>query len=81
MNIEAIGRMVLAFAQSFLIAQGKADAAAYIKSVTAAYDSGKNIDAHLQTVAEYLEGGGEPDWADLKGRMDAELAELLGSPD
>ena len=61
------------------IFQGQEDdkAVGYIEKIVTAKRSGENVDAHLQTVADYLLGGERPDFDDLISRVNSEVDELL----
>lgn len=54
-----------------------------IGQLMAAYDAGKNIDDHMQAIADKLEAGEDLDnWDDITNRIDAEVDDFLdeGSP-
>ena len=68
---------VLGFALQLFQGQKDDAAVSYVQKAIALKASGGNIDAHLQTVADFLTGGDRPDFAGLISRIDSEVDELL----
>ena len=68
---------VLGFALQLFQGQDDDAAVSYVQKVIALKTSGSDVDAYLQTVADYLKGGERPDFDDLISRVDSEVDELL----
>lgn len=51
-------------------------AAKAVDLITASWEAGHNIDAHLAAVAEALKSGGAVDWDGLTARIEADSADL-----
>ena len=77
MRATLIIDFVLGFALQFFQGQEDEDAVRYVQKAIALKTSGGNVDAHLQTVADYLLGGERPDFAGLISRINSEVDELL----
>ena len=77
MQAKLIIDLILGFALSFF-SQKKEDEhiLGYIQKIVALRQAGTNVDQHLQGVADFLLGGAEPDFTDLKARIDAEVDKL-----
>ena len=77
MDPKTIVRLTLAFGRAFLATQGETEAVEYIDQVRDAYNAGANVDRHLQAIAEFLDGGGVPDFPTLRSELQAEVDEFL----
>ena len=69
--------LVLGFALQLFQGQEDDDGVRYVQKIIALKTSGSAVDAHLQTVADYLIGGQRPDFDDLISRVNSEVDELL----
>lgn len=76
-KIELVFRLALSVARHYLFAQGDHDGVKYIDNVFIAAESGKNIDRHLEVVAEFLRGGGRPNFAGLTTELQIEVDDFL----
>jgi len=81
MRGSLIADLVLGFALQLFQTRKDTKAAGYIKQLIAIKQSGGKVDAHLQTVADYLQGGKKPNFGDLTARIDSEVDELLERTD
>jgi hypothetical protein len=57
--------------------QGNPKAAQVFNTMVSAYLAGRNIDAHLQDVADYLDSNSEVRWGDVLDRISSLEAEFL----
>ena len=69
--------LIAAFVGQLLGLQGMTREAGILSKIMAGYRAGRNMDAHMQEVADKLVAGEAPDWDDLEARIDAETAEFL----
>lgn len=52
-----------------------------IDKLRAAWEAGKNIDAHLAAIADKLEAGDDLDtWDEIQAKIDAEVDDFLDTP-
>lgn len=56
--------------------QGQAKLAQSLGVIADAADAGQDVDDHLRTVAEALSAGKEPDFDDIRSRIEAESGRL-----
>ena len=57
--------------------QGLTRQADSIDRLILAYQAGRNVDAHLQAVADQLAAGEQASWDDILGRIETETEEFL----
>ncbi len=81
MSAEVLAMSGLRIISSVLRLQGEVDAAAAIVTSLDLYRGGKNVDAHMQAIADNLEAGGELEsWADINARVQSEVDAFLTDP-
>lgn len=68
---------ILAFGIPFFTGQGNTKAVSIINKLNIARQSGQNIDAHMQEVADYMAGNGPLDWDQLDSNVDSAVASFL----
>jgi hypothetical protein len=58
--------------------QGKPEISGAINAALDAHQAGRNVDAHLQSIADTLEAGGElDDWTAIRHKIDLEVDDFL----
>ena len=63
------------------LATGHNEIATRIDQLVGAFNAGKDIDDHMQAIADKLEAGEDLDtWDDIVDRIDAEVADFLDEP-
>lgn len=81
MNLSLIFDLVMGFGQSFLTSQGRTRESAILRKLQESKQSGANVDAALQRVADSLNADEELDWDSLEADIDAAVAEFTGATD
>jgi len=77
MRAALLTDFLLGIALQVFTANKNLKAVNYIKKVMALKKAGADVNDHMQQVANYLQGGKAPDYADLNRRIKAETDELL----
>ncbi|MGI9251029.1 MAG: hypothetical protein ACR2PR_07500 [Pseudohongiellaceae bacterium] len=81
MSAEVLAMSGLRIISSVLRLQGEVEAATTIAKTLDLYKGGKNVDAHMQAIADKLEDGGSLDsWADINARVQSEVDAFLTDP-
>jgi hypothetical protein len=58
--------------------QGKPEVGNTINQVLELYQAGKNVDAHMQAIADKLEAGDDlDDWSQIQDKINAEVDDFL----
>lgn len=69
--------LILGFGVSFFTAQGDAKTVTTLRKLKSAKDSGADIDAHMQEVADRLVAGDPLDWDRLDADIDRAVDQFL----
>ena len=59
--------------------QGRQTESNTLGALASAIESGRNVDAHMATVADLLKQGGAADWDGALARIEADSARLQGA--
>jgi hypothetical protein len=78
MNGSLFGIMILRSVSLLASLQGQPKLAQSLNVIADAADAGQDVDDHLKAVAEALAAGKEPDFDDIRTRIEAESARLQG---
>lgn len=76
MNAKTMALIAIRGLATLFGLQGNGPAAAALNKVAAAIEAGKNVDAHLQLVADAMKAGAPNDWTAVVSRIDADAARL-----
>ncbi len=78
MDQKLFAILALRASATVLRMQGLGGPADAIEGIIAGYEAGRNVDAHMQEVADAIKGGVElADWGDITMRINAEVEEFL----
>lgn len=77
MNLSILFDLTIGALITFFSAQGNQSAINALTKLSHAKNSGVYIDSHMQTIADDLKAGVEPNWSDLEARIDSEVSEFL----
>lgn len=73
LGFEVIG----SFLGQLLGLQGMTKEQGILDKIMSAYRAGKNVDIHMQSIADKLEAGDPIDWDELSAKLDTEEDEFL----
>ena len=77
MNVAIGLELAMSFVGQLLGLQGMTREQGILDKIMAGYRAGRNVDAHMQEIADALAVGDAIDWDDLEARIDAETDEFL----
>lgn len=78
MDPTLVALLVLRSVSTLFTLQGKPQVSTAINATLSAYQAGRNVDAHMQAIADALTSGADvPTWADIAKRANDETLAFL----